>query len=412
MTTTIPRSRGRTVLGAAGVALAGAGFVSLLISVDGQMSGGGPGGECRQLLAEGPAKGPRSVIVLDRTGRLASAQIPGRVVDALVRTAQDDDPEKLGSVSLLTVGGGAGDTHLLADNAALMDPTAGTARQGRIAEGLPACLRTLASEAPAPSRTGSDVLYALQRGARLAQSAREAGSEDVRLYVVTDGEANHGLLDLRRQGYPDAHPASVVRRVVDDGNVPDLAGLDVELIGLGQELPEAERGWLEDFYLGVCEAGGGTCTVSSETVPTDAADDGEQVPEDAPLSVLRSVPDAPAGTVAVDPAAFVPDSTDLVDPAQVAAALRPLSRDLASGRVAGADVVGHACDDGSPRDGLVTLSLARAEAIKGLLVGKDQALSSAVTATGVGADHPVAVPAGSTEDERCAAQRTVVITPR
>lgn len=58
----------------------------------------------------------------------------------------------------------------------------------------------------------------------------------------------------------------------------------------------------------------------------------------------------------VDSASFNPDSTDLVDPSAVKVGMIA----IAAGGVKSVQIVGHACEDGSPAVGLRRLSIARA----------------------------------------------------
>lgn len=360
---------------------------------------------CDQLLTQAPAGATNTVLLVSRTGVMAGAGIPDVVSRALVASAGGGN-NPVGGITVVMVGGIGEHPTVVADDAALMDPSAGSARQGRIAANLGGCLTTMLDAARLPSAPGSDELLAEQVAGQAAQAARQGGSSRVSLFVISDGEANTGLLDLRQQGFDVLTPASVVRRVAQRNEAPSFEGLNVTYVGLGQGLDGASRAWLTSFYTGLCTAAGGTCRTSADQVPVGPVSG--KVAVDPAITAIAPVPGVP-NAFEVSAAAFQADTTSLVDPALVSSQLRQIEAQLRTAPGAVARVVGHVCDDGSPAAALQLLSVERARAIAALLT-EAGVPSNQVTAIGVGATQPTAASTGLPQAAACSAERRVDIT--
>lgn len=355
--------------------------------------------KCTFLTKSGDDGGIHTVVLMSRTGVMAGATLPNAVLSDLVDTAGGDGTP-VGSLTLITVGGGTEEQpRVVLNRAALSDPKAGSARAARLGEHLPQCLTAALQATAGPQQAGSDELRAQQVAARAA---------DTRVVVVSDGEANTGLLDLRAQAYPYGDPAAAAGRVDTAGQLPDFANLDVTYYGIGQNRSEAERSWLATFYGALCAAAGGTCIIAKDLVPV-AATTSHAAPDDPPLRAITPVSEGPTNVYRVDSASFRANSTALVEPAAVMAALREIVDYATRAQAQSVHVYGHACDDGSPPDTLVGIAEDRAQMIADLL--RDLGLEATVTHEGLGAQNPVAGPDadGTFTTAQCAANRRVEI---
>ncbi|MCX2966848.1 OmpA family protein [Gordonia aquimaris] len=403
----------KMALGAAG-GLVVAGVVAVGIHESGSSSPASPGAagtvaadpavaealaaeQCSYMTKPGDENGTNTVVLVSRTGLMGGASLPTQLLDALGETSGGQDAP-VGSLTLITVGGKNERPRVVLDGAALTDPKAGEKRAERLAAKLPACVTAALDATPGATEPGSDELLAQQVAAQAAQD---------RVVVVSDGEANTGLLDLRTQNYAHGDPADAVARVADVGQLPKFDGINVTYFGIGQNRTEAERTWLRNFYTEMCIAAGGSCTVAKDLVPVDT--EARNVPADPPLEAVTAIAAGPKTVYRVDSAAFAANSTDLVDADAVVAALTSIAETAKNNRVQKITVGGHACDDTSPVSELVQISQQRADKIAGLL--QQQGVAAAITATGFGAEQPVSGPEpdGTYTFAQCAANRRVEI---
>ncbi|GLZ42427.1 OmpA family protein [Actinokineospora sp. NBRC 105648] len=208
--------------------------------------------------------------------------------------------------------------------------------------------------------------------------------------VISSGVQTTGPLALARLGWDQVGTAQVVAQAEHEGLVPDLRGKRVVFSSLGEVrqpqevLPPPLRERLARMWLGICEAGGGDCSVDREPVTGGPPHSSTPVP-------TVPVPHAPALTA---PAAapvelpsdilFGPDSADLLPDAepllrQVVQALPPGAHLRLEGRTASV----------GPADTARDLSLRRAEAVRDSLVLQGIPANT-ITTTGLGFDRPLA----------------------
>lgn len=363
-------------------------------------------------LTEPASPGARhTVVVMSRTGLMASAGLPTGVLRELSETAGGaGDP--VGALTLVTVGGDGEAPPTVLDGAALTDPSAGSARRERLLNRLGECVDVALDAAPTPGTEGSDELRAQQAAARIAQAAKRAGT-DTRVVVISDGEANAGSLDLREQNFPAGDPAAVASRVAAANELPTFGGLPVSYYGIGQNQTQAGRSWLTSFYTSLCEAAGGDCSVLDDHVPV-AEDVPARIPADPPLAPVSPVAGVASTTFRVDSAAFRPDTTDLVDPASVRSALRKVASDITRRSTRQVLVVGHACDDSGSRAGQERIAWSRAETVGALLAQMPGVDPGRINTVGRGVSEPLAGPEpdGRYTQAQCAANRRVEIILR
>lgn len=234
-----------------------------------------------------------------------------------------------------------------------------------------------------PAAEGTDVLGAL----RVVRERLDAvGAHDARVVVATDALATVGCASVVGTGLDPAAIGQAVEACRMAGELPDLSGVEVTLLGVGQPGPglavlrTTEIEWLRRLWTELCAATGGTCTLATpEAAPADRID---PLPADAPVD---PDPDFPAADV-VDagpllvvglPASLLFDSGS--------PALRPdagpeLDRALATliaREPQEVRVEGHTDSRGEPTDNF-DLSQRRAQAVADALAARGIAVTAIV----------------------------------
>ncbi|MEV3870685.1 OmpA family protein [Streptomyces sp. NPDC049906] len=238
-------------------------------------------------------------------------------------------------------------------------------------------LRKLSAKAPGAER--SDLLGAL------AAAGEQLGPEGERgIVVATDGLTNTGCADLRSAGFDNKDEIEdVVRRCRAAGELPDLTGIDVSLIGLGRSAGGAapsspQTTWLTSLWERLCRASGASCEVAATARTRPAARQGGSAGVTEPSVTFPEVSERPAGrTVTLTLPGSVLFATDRAD-------LSPTARrtlDRAARRIRALDpssvaVLGHTDSRGSEDRGRL-LSLARAQAVRRALADRGIAVTSA-----------------------------------
>ncbi|MEU4376713.1 OmpA family protein [Pseudonocardia alni] len=233
----------------------------------------------------------------------------------------------------------------------------------------------------------SDPLGALALAAR---TARAGGAGTV--VLIDSGVQTAPPLDLREPGVLDADIGDLVGHVRRTGALPDLTGLTVVLVGIGDTadpqtpLDTGRRAHLVALWRAIVEAGGAAC-VDVDPVPTTSAP-----VTDGPDVGVVEVPPLPAldGDRLVLPddatVGFRPGSAEFRDPAAARTALGPIADRLRAEPVRQVLLTGTTArwaDAAAQRD----LGLRRAAAVRAVLVdaGVDE---HRITAVGVGSEFP------------------------
>ena len=212
----------------------------------------------------------------------------------------------------------------------------------------------------------------------------------------------------------DTDPDDVVEQLARAGQLPELSGRAVILIGIGYTAPpqasldEARRTRLVELWTKLTQRAGASSVVVSDTPNTESAVAG--VPEVTPVAVPPVVsvhPGCNAQAIFADSGAvgFVPDSTEFRDPAAARGALTEFGRWLGRNPTARSTVVGSVAHYGANTTG--GLSLARAQRVRDVLV-QTGAQADQIAATGMGwGPFPTRTgPPGAPYDER---NRRVVV---
>ena len=271
-----------------------------------------------------------------------------------------------------------------------------------------------ALENVAPTQPEANPLKALTVAARQIHGSATNGT----VILADSGVQTVDPLDYRTEGLAFADPQEVAARLKADGELPDLTGVTVHFVGLGDTAPPQEepstagRTNLQEQWKAIALAAGAAC-VAVEPQPLSG---------DAPLSepsvavvalpspvtpTLTPTPEAEIKFTA-DTIAFKSESSELVDPTAAKKALADVAKQLVD-NPRQVTLTGTTATFG-PEAGRIELSQERADAVKDLLV--DMGVSAGnITTVGVGTNHPKHVPdtdANGQLDPAAAAQNRAV----
>jgi OOP family OmpA-OmpF porin len=258
-----------------------------------------------------------------------------------------------------------------------------------------------------------------------ARAARDPRTGTGTVVLLDGGLSTAPPLDFSVPGVLDSDPDELVNSLQAQHAVPDLSGLTVIFIGIGDvafpsaqaPLDPARHRGLVDFYVALAKKGNAACT---EVVPIPRSG---LAPTDVPP--VRLVPVPPPTVLDLhDPrpsilpndhmTGFRPDTAVLLNPPGARDVLRPLAAALASDPRQSVLLSGTTANVG-PVSGQKDVGRARAETVKAVLVDLG-AQPTQITAEGLGSDFPQHVPEydpqGHLLPGPAQANRSVRITPR
>jgi outer membrane protein OmpA-like peptidoglycan-associated protein len=236
------------------------------------------------------------------------------------------------------------------------------------------------------------------------------------LLILSSGLSTAGGLDLRLVGW-GADPALIAAQLKQRGLLPDLAGWRVIFSGLGDTagrqppLPLPQRTTLASYWMAICHAAAAAgCQTDEMTRPDPPSRSTTLVPV-VPVPAVASVrgPDGATGVSVPSDELFAFDSAVLLPGADVV--LGPLAARARSGHLL-VTITGYASPDGGSAAYNLTLSRARALAVRARLVALGLPPGQITQVTGLGTDGKktrACAVAGQFDEAICAQLRRVVV---
>ena len=236
----------------------------------------------------------------------------------------------------------------------------------------------------------------------LASRMLSAGTASNKALIIQHSAVNTGAsLPMPEQDLLNTDPAKLVDQLDAAAMVPQLNGVPVEFYGLGDvagsqgTLSAQQVQWLKNFWQGFFDRTGAAVTFHADVVSGEAlTENGHKV---TPLATAG----APTFVkVSAEQVAFQPDSTTFLDEAAARAALNGLAEQLKGTSAAHYIVAGSTAQvDNASREGAQALSLARAQAVRDVLV-EAGVPADRFTCLGLG-NEPTSVRSANEPENRC-----------
>lgn len=235
----------------------------------------------------------------------------------------------------------------------------------------------------------------------LASRMLSAGTADSKVMVIRHSGVNTAAsLPMQDLDLLNSDPAKLLDQLDAAAMLPQLNGVAVEFYGLGDvagsqgTLSAQQVQWLKSFWQGFFDRTGANVTFHTDIVSGDALNNGHTV---TPLAAAG----APTFVkVSAEQVAFQPDSTTFLDEAAARAALNGLAEQLKEAASGHYIVAGSTAQvDNASREGAQALSLARARAVRDVLV-EAGVPADQFTCLGLG-NEPTSVRNANEPDNRC-----------
>ena len=236
----------------------------------------------------------------------------------------------------------------------------------------------------------------------LASRMLSAGTADTKVMVIRHSGVNTAATTLPMEDLDllNSDPAKLLDQLDAAAMLPQLNGVAVEFYGLGDvagsqgTLSAQQVQWLKNFWQGFFDRTGANVTLHTDIVSGDALNNGHTV---TPLAAAG----APTFVkVSAEQVAFQPDSTTFLDEAAARAALNGLAEQLKGTSAAHYIVVGSTAQvDNASREGAQALSLARAQAVRDVLV-EAGVPADQITCLGLG-NEPTSARSANEAENRC-----------
>lgn len=236
----------------------------------------------------------------------------------------------------------------------------------------------------------------------LAARMLSAGTADNKVMIIRHSGVNTAAsLPMQDLDLLNTDITQLLDQLGTAAMIPQLGGVTVEFYGLsdtaGSQPPLSAQQvqWLQSFWQAFFDRTGATVTFHSDIVSGEAmTENGHKV-----------TPLASAGTptfvkVSAEQVAFQPDSTAFLDEAAAHAALNALAEQLKGTSAAHYIVAGSTAQvDNASREGAQALSLARARAVRDVLVVAGVPADQ-ITCLGLG-NEPTSVRSANEAENRC-----------
>lgn len=256
-------------------------------------------------------------------------------------------------------------------NIAAPDVSVDKTKRAQIAKENAAAIIAACSSAAAKTPE-ADTLGAITLSAQALSSAKDG---EVKKMVVYDSfVSTTSYLNMLKNNFFNADTETVVNKLKAKSAIPDLTGIDITVVGMGQvcdeqaDLPADYQAKLEELWRAIFEAGNAN-SVTVDKMPL------AEVINDADLPEVSEVPMPAKGiddiggyyTFNNDTVKFLPDSCVFADESAAVSALADMANEIKANPSMNITIAGTtASADG---DG-VALSKSRAEAVKSILVSE------------------------------------------
>lgn len=235
----------------------------------------------------------------------------------------------------------------------------------------------------------------------LASRMLSAGTADNKVLIIRHSGVNTAVASLPMQDLDllNSDPAKLLDQLDAAAMLPQLNGVAVEFYGLGDvagsqgTLSAQQVQWLKSFWQAFFDRTGANVTFHTDIVSGDALNNGHAV---TPLAAAG----APTFVkVSAEQVAFQPDSTAFLDEDAARSALNELAAQLKADSTSYVVAGSTAEVDNASREGAQALSLARARAVRDVLVVAGVPADQ-ITCLGLG-NEPTSVRSANEAENRC-----------
>lgn len=234
----------------------------------------------------------------------------------------------------------------------------------------------------------------------LASRMLSAGTADSKVMVIRHSGVNTAAsLPMQDLDLLNSDPAKLLDQLDAAAMLPQLNGVAVEFYGLGDvagsqgTLSAQQVQWLKSFWQGFFDRTGANVTFHTDIVSGDALNNGHTV---TPLAAAGAPTFVKVSAEQVD---FQPDSTAFLDEDAARSALNELATQLKADSTSYVVAGSTAEVDNASREGAQALSLARARAVRDVLVVAGVPADQ-ITCLGLG-NEPTSVRSANEAENRC-----------
>jgi OmpA-OmpF porin, OOP family len=368
--------------------LASMATVSLLAACASSNSGSGPGAQGNSPGAMPAACTKGGPVVFAVSGRRDS---PAPGLTTMMQTALQQAATQNSAVGVVNVDGTPALSAAGSAGTQGMNSSAAQQYAASFAAGVASKIQSVRAASP-----HADVLDALNVAGSAIRAACSYGGT---IFLEDSGLQDVRPLDFTRPGQLEALPPAVVSFLASEGEIPDLAGITVVLVGVGDTAPPqqplaiGQQSHLRAIWSAIIEAGHGR-------VETDPSPRGNPAPSGVPLVNLVTVPQLaswPGGNASVSlpdtgPVGFQPNTATFRDPSAARDALQDIAQFLLDNPAAKIELTGTTARWGGDAWD-ETLSRERANAVMSALISLGVSPGQ-VTTRGVGWRSPCYEPDG------------------